>query len=85
MYFCLLKNKNLLRKSLKTYQIFNNFCVRTPLFSFSYYKRFINKTTLDINDFKEILGNAIFREAVFLASPELYAQIVKWEKGDLLD
>ncbi|MCL7752468.1 lantibiotic dehydratase family protein [Polaribacter sp. Z022] len=75
----------MLRKSLKTYQIFNNYCVRTPLFSFSYYKKFIQKDTLDDNDFKEILGNVIFREAVFLASPELYAQIIKWEKGALLD
>ena len=75
----------MLRKSSKPYQIFNNYCVRTPLFSFSYYKKIIQKDTLDDNDFKEMLNNTIFREAVFLASPELYAQIVKWEKGDLLD
>lgn len=34
-------------------------------------------------NFEKILSNSIFKEAIRLASPELYYQILKWEKGEL--
>jgi hypothetical protein len=86
MYIYVLKKDiNLLEKTSKKYQLFNNYYLRTPLFSFNTYKKFINKDNLDEKDFKEILNNTIFREAIFLASPELYTQIIKWEKGEITD
>jgi hypothetical protein len=75
----------LLRKEVNNYQLFNEYCVRTSLFSFSFYRSTFNKGKLEESDFKEILSNTIFREALFLASPILYNQIIKWEKGTLLD
>jgi hypothetical protein len=75
----------LLEKTPKKYQLFNNYYLRTPLFSFNTYKKFINKDKLDANDFKDVLNSTIFREAVFLASPELHHQIIKWENGPLTD
>jgi hypothetical protein len=71
----------LLEKTPKKYQLFNNYYLRTPLFSFNTYKKFINKDKLDANDFKDVLNSTIFREAIFLASPELHHQIIKWENG----
>jgi hypothetical protein len=65
------KKRNLLKKTFKTHQLFNNYCLRTPLFLFNTYKNFINKDKLDANDFKDVLNNIIFREAIFLASPKL--------------
>ena len=75
----------MLEKTPKKYQLFNNYYLRTPLFSFNTYKKFINKDKLDANDFKDVLNSTIFREAIFLASPELHHQIIKWENGALTD
>lgn len=60
------------------YQFFDEFAVRTPLFS---YKTFIQRLSKeDISDFelKEIYSDAFFQEAVFLASPDLYDEVKKW-------
>ena len=75
----------MLEKTPKKYQLFNNYYLRTPLFSFNTYKKCINKDKLDANDFKDVLNSTIFREAIFLASPELHHQIIKWENGALTD
>ena len=75
----------MLEKTPKKYQLFNNYYLRTPLFSFNTYKKFINKDKLDANDFKDVLNSTIFREAIFLASPELHHQIIKWENVALTD
>jgi len=56
--------------------------VRTPLFSFSF---LLNELKLGEIDFKKLIKNPIFREALFLASPDFYQQIEKWEKGKLKD
>ncbi|MDC1161918.1 lantibiotic dehydratase family protein [Tenacibaculum sp.] len=73
------------KKSENQYKVLNRYCVRTPLFSFSNYFQLINSPSLTEIDFKKILKNVIFREAIYLASPELYNQIVRWENGKLKD
>ena len=35
------------------------------------------------SDFKVLLKNTVLREAIYLASPELYTQILKWENDEL--
>lgn len=65
-----------------SYQILDDYCLRTPMFPLSFYKSVLKNS---IPDFKLILGNPIFREALFLASPELYKQILKWEQGKIKD
>ena len=75
----------MLEKTPKKQQLFNNYDLRTPLFSFKTCKKCINKDKLDANDFKDVLNSTIFREAIFLASPELHHQIIKWENGALTD
>ncbi|WP_064966674.1 lantibiotic dehydratase family protein [Tenacibaculum ovolyticum] len=72
-------------KDKNTYQIFNNYCLRTPLFPYSNYLKIIEKDKILDDDFKQLLTNQIFREALFLASPELLEQIEKWEISNLQD
>ena len=72
----------MLKNNQKTYQLFNKYCIRTPLFPIQFYKKYENFTETAL---KEILLNTVFREAIFLASPELYHQIIRWEKGNLID
>lgn len=74
-----------MNKYMSYYKILDDFHIRTPLFSFSDYKRIITKSILKDIDFKKIVEAPLFKEALFLASPELYHQIVKWEKGFLKD
>jgi hypothetical protein len=74
-----------LKKGVNPYQIFNDYCLRVPLFSFSSYKKKIEKKEFFNKDFKELLTDSIFREAIFLASPELFSQIEKWEETYLTD
>lgn len=74
-----------MKKVKNPYQIFDSYCLRTPLFSFSAYQKIISKQKLEKKDFSQILENSIFREALFLASPTLISQIKKWEKGLITD
>nr|BFF36190.1 hypothetical protein BACT7_10520 [Tenacibaculum mesophilum] len=67
------------------YQIFDSYCLRTPLFSLSDYKTLIEREGVLEFDFRNLLQNKIFREALFLASPELVVQIQKWENQEILD
>ncbi|TXD49759.1 lantibiotic dehydratase family protein [Polaribacter sp. IC073] len=72
----------MLKKKENKYQIFNSYCLRTPLLPFSKIKNIYNSTSID---FKILLESVVFREAIFLASPDLYNQIIKWEQGKLQD
>ena len=60
------------------YQFFDEYAVRSPLFSL---KDFIEKTDRDeIPDevLREISADPVFQEAVYLASPYLHGEILKW-------
>ncbi|WP_400075060.1 lantibiotic dehydratase family protein [Winogradskyella sp. R77965] len=51
----------------------------------NFYQSVLNKFALVDSDFKVLLQNTLLREAIYLASPELFAQILKWENGELTD
>lgn len=72
-------------KDKNPYQLFNSYCLRTPLFSFSEYKKYIDKDKLTDDDFKALLEDIIFKESLFLASPDLLSQIERWRIGQLID
>ena len=65
------------------YNIFNRYCLRTPLLSFSFLQDIYKKNSIEDEDYFELLKNKLFVEAIFLASPELHTQIKKWESGAL--
>jgi hypothetical protein len=74
-----------MQKVKSPYKVFNSYCLRTPLFSYSDYRRILRKKNFGVIDFRKILENKVFREALFLASPSLLFQIEKWEKGLITD
>ena len=63
------------------YQAFNHFLLRTPLFPFDLFER----VSRGKEEFMEILKNKYFREAVFIASPTLYKELLKYLEGKLTD
>mgnify|MGYP001146321333 CR=1 FL=1 len=62
------------------YQILEDYCLRTPFYNLSFFENLFNS---DHVYFSKLLKNQIFREAIYLASPDLYKQIENWENGIL--
>lgn len=67
------------------YLNFQNFVLRTPLFSFSGYKKLTSKNEVLDSDLKAFCNHKIFQEAIFLASPSLLSQLHKWLKDEDMD
>ena len=63
------------------YQIFNQFLLRTPLFPLNRLER----VSRDNSNFLEVLKDNYFQEAVFIASPTLYRELLKYLEGYLTD
>ncbi|WBX76771.1 lantibiotic dehydratase family protein [Tenacibaculum ovolyticum] len=59
------------------YTFLKTYCLRTPFYSLNFYKKLIDKEQFTVSDLKEHWDNVLFREAMFLASPELYLEIEK--------
>jgi len=67
------------------YKSFQNYILRTPLFSFSSFKNITSKRTISDDDFKKICNDPIIKEALFLASPSLYQEINRWLNDEIKD
>jgi len=65
-------------KSKISYRFFSSFIIRTPVYPIDFYKNLTKGLFIESDAIKEILKNAPINEALFLASPELYAEIQKW-------
>lgn len=72
-------------KPKNPYTFFNQFCLRTPLLPLNFYHELTKEKFVTIEKFKSIWRDDIIREAIFLASPELYSEIEKWLSGQLKD
>lgn len=69
------------------YSSFENIVVRTPLHSFEVLKNTLNKGDLD-ETIKEIMAfyeQDINKEALFIASPDLFYSLENYEKGNIKD
>lgn len=70
---------------ISDYSAFDNFILRTPLFTFSYLKTILSEET----EYKDVIKNIwkidIIREAVYLSSSELYHEIKKVNSGTNTD
>jgi len=61
------------------YQFFNEYVVRTPSFSCKNFQQAISsKDEITDVELKEIFTNPVFQEAIYLASPNLHDELVKW-------
>ncbi len=74
-----------MQKEQNPYQIFNNYCLRTPSFPFVFYKKLTENSEISKEKLKTVFENPLFKEAIYLASPELYVQLNKWALGKLTD
>ncbi|SEK69564.1 Lantibiotic dehydratase, C terminus [Aquimarina amphilecti] len=66
-----------------SYKNFPKYVLRTPLFSFSFYKELTKNEILDQEELKKVCGDKIVKEAIFLASPSLYQEFEKWLNGEI--
>ncbi|WP_294220869.1 lantibiotic dehydratase family protein [uncultured Chryseobacterium sp.] len=60
------------------YHFFEEFAVRTPLFSRKNFHKIFNKQEISGSTLREIGSDPIFQEAIYLASPNLYYEVNKW-------
>ncbi len=67
------------------YTFFDQFCLRTPLLPLDFYHNLTREAHISTEKFKDIWTDAIVREAIFLASPELFDEIEKWLTGKISD
>lgn len=65
------------------YKSFDNFVLRVPLLPINYIQSiFSDKNTTD-EDLKRIYENSKIQEAIFLASPVLHSELLKWLNNEL--
>lgn len=60
------------------YHFFDEYVVRTPVFSYKTFIEHISKDQISDDELKEIYSNTFFQEAVYLASPYLYDELKQW-------
>ena len=72
-------------KNINPYNNFSNYVLRTPLFSFDFYKNLTSKKKISDEDLKNLCLKPIVKESLFLASPALYKEIKRWTSNDLKD
>ncbi len=60
------------------YHFFNEYIVRTPLFSQKSFQEQLSQDEISDGKLKEIFNNPVFREAIYLASSHLYEESDKW-------
>ncbi|MEO0571334.1 MAG: lantibiotic dehydratase family protein [Bacteroidota bacterium] len=65
------------------YKAFDQFVLRTPLLSIEFFRQLTSATEVSDERLKKAYGNAVIKEAIFLASPTLYFELEKWMSGDL--
>jgi class I lanthipeptide synthase len=68
------------KKKRIPYKIIDNYYLRTPLLPIKFYEDFLNTPS-----FERLLENKIFIEALYLASPTLYKQVISWKEQKLKD
>ncbi|MDC8098434.1 lantibiotic dehydratase family protein [Chryseobacterium rhizosphaerae] len=64
--------------SLFPYQFFDEYVVRTHLFSQKSFQEELSKGEISDSELKKVCNDPVFQEAIYLASPNLYDEINKW-------
>ncbi|KFF16955.1 lantibiotic dehydratase family protein [Flavobacterium hydatis] len=60
------------------FSFFSSFIIRTPAYSIDFYKNLTKGLSIDVDTIKELLEDSHINEALYLASPELYSEILKF-------
>ena len=67
------------------YKEFSNYILRTPLRAFNCGTIFIKQGEFTKEKVKELFKDAVLSESIFIASPELYEETLKWLLGKIID
>jgi len=68
--------------ALFPYQFFDEYVVRTPLFSYKNFHEKANNYYISDDELKVICNTAVFQEAIYLASPYVYNELIKWVNSE---
>ena len=72
-------------KQKNPYTFFNQFCLRTPLLPLNFYFDLTQGKSISIEKLKSAWKNPIIKEAIFLASPELFEVVENLLTGKITD
>ncbi len=64
-----------MKKTQNPYHFLDTFCFRTPLYPLNFYKNLFSQKNIGIDALKKIWEDNTIKEAIFLASPELYKRL----------
>jgi lantibiotic biosynthesis protein len=64
------------------YTTHESFILRTPLYPFGFNKNLVNKPEIADHKLNAIGNKPLVQEAIYLASPHLFAEMDKWLKGE---
>lgn len=67
------------------YKFFEDYVLRAPLFSFSSYEKLTSDKSISDDELYEILNDQTFREALFLSSPPLSAELNRFLNNEITD
>lgn len=73
------------QKSKFPYTPFDTYCLRTPMLSLEFFDNLIDADEISDALLKEKFQHPLVAEAIYLASPELYQQLIKWSMGEIKD
>lgn len=65
------------------FKIYPDIILRIPLKSISFYHDLLSQNEVDEDKLTSILHEKVIQEAIYLASPSLYQQIMKWKNGEI--
>lgn len=60
------------------YQFFDEYVFRNPLFSYKKFKKSVDNFIISNDELRIICSDSIFQEAIYLASPFVYNELIRW-------
>ncbi|OED44566.1 hypothetical protein AB832_01890, partial [Flavobacteriaceae bacterium (ex Bugula neritina AB1)] len=72
-------------KPKNPYIFFDRYCLRTPVLSLDFYRSLNKYDKIPTDIWSKIWEDSVIKEAVFLASPELFGEIDKWFQKEITD
>jgi|TARA_B110000908_G_scaffold158728_1_gene200167 lantibiotic biosynthesis protein len=70
-------------KNKSPFKVNTDYFLRTPILSISRYRAFINGNFIPVKNIEDLFNDTLFKEAIYLASPELYSESTKLINGEL--
>lgn len=72
-----------MKKNKTFYHVFDEYCLRIPTLPFNFYQKLTNGNDISDKTLRAFYENPIFKEALFLVSPDLFKQTERWYYGKI--